>query len=119
MEGGEYLARELEDELKRAEYPIHFLDFETLAPAIPRYAGTSPYQTIPFQWSDHILHPDGIVNHREYLRTEDKDPREEFARTLLEALGEKRSIFIYTSYEVGSSKGLLSIFHRRGRGFLP
>lgn len=104
--GGEYLAPELEDELKRVDYPIHFLDFETLGPAIPRYAGTRPYQTIPFQWSDHILCPDGTVNHREYLSTEDKDPQEEFGRTLLETLGEKGTIFIYTTYEVGIIRSL-------------
>jgi predicted RecB family nuclease len=101
VKDGEYLAPRLEDELKRADYPIHFLDFETLGPAIPRYAETRPYQTIPFQWSDHILYPDGTINHREYLSTEDKDPREEFARALLEALGEKGTIFIYTTYEAG------------------
>jgi hypothetical protein len=102
----EYLAPELEDELKQADCPIHFLDFETLGPAIPRYAGTRPYQTVPFQWSDHIVHPDGTVSHREYLCSEDKDPREEFARTLLEALGEKGAIFIYTTYEVGIIRSL-------------
>jgi Domain of unknown function(DUF2779) len=102
----EYLAPELEDELKRVDYPIHFLDFETLGPAIPRYAGTRPYQTIPFQWSDHIVHPDGTINHKEYLCGEDKDPREEFVRTLLETLGKKGTIFIYTTYEEGIIKGL-------------
>jgi predicted RecB family nuclease len=104
--GREYLAPELEDELKRVDYPIHFLDFETLGPAIPQYAGTRPYQTIPFQWSDHILYPDGTLEHREYLFLEDRDPREEFARTLLEALGEKGTIFIYTIYEGGIIRAL-------------
>lgn len=106
VKGGEYLAPGLEDELKRVHYPMHFLDFETLGPAIPRYAGTRPYQTIPFQWSDHIIHPDGTVNHKEYLCGEDEDPREEFARTLLETLGEKGTIFIYTTYEVGIIRSL-------------
>jgi hypothetical protein len=104
--GREYVAPELDDELKRVDYPIHFLDFETLGPAIPRYAGTRPYQTIPFQWSDHILYAGGTLRHREYLSFADKDPREEFARTLLEALGEKGTIFIYTTYEEGIIKGL-------------
>jgi predicted RecB family nuclease len=101
VKGREYLAPQLEDELKRVDYPIHFLDFETFMPAIPRYAGTRPYQTIPFQWSDHTVYPDGTVNHSEYLCGEDKDPREEFARTLLETSGEKGTIFVYTTYEVG------------------
>ena len=29
------------------------LDFETFAPAIPRFAGTSPYERIPFLFSVH------------------------------------------------------------------
>jgi len=82
-------------------YPIHFLDFETFGPVLPRYAGTRPYQTIPFQWSDHILYEDCRLDHREYLCNTDKDPREEFTQTLLEALGTEGSIVIYTNYETG------------------
>ena len=55
----EYVSNQLEAELNDMEYPIHFLDFETIGLALPRYAGTRPYQTIPFQWSDHILYEDG------------------------------------------------------------
>jgi hypothetical protein len=99
--GREYVAPELADDLSDVEYPIHFLDFETTGSAIPCYAGTRPYQTIPFQWSDHILYEDGTLEHREFLHDEDTDPREEFCRTLLETLGETGSIFIYTTYEAG------------------
>jgi CRISPR/Cas system-associated exonuclease Cas4 (RecB family) len=95
----EYIAGELKDRLEDVEYPIHFLDFETLGLAIPRYAGTRPYQGIPFQWSDHILHKNGKIEHREYLCEEDKDPREELAVKLLDALGTKGSIFMYTGFE--------------------
>ena len=99
MEGKEFIDPQLAEELKKVEYPLHFLDFETVAPAIPRYSHTRPFQTVPFQWSDYLLHQDGSLEHREYLCGEDKDSREEFARTLLDALGEKGTIFIYTAYE--------------------
>lgn len=102
----EYISGELRGELKRMEYPVHFLDFETLVLAVPRYAGTRPYQTVPFQWSDHVLHENGVLEHRDYLCEEDKDPREEFARTLLEALRGKGSIVTYTNYEEGVIKRL-------------
>jgi predicted RecB family nuclease len=46
-----------------------------------------------------VLLSDGGLEHREYLCAEDKDPREEFTATLLDALGTRGSIFIYTSYE--------------------
>ncbi|HEX7373173.1 MAG TPA: DUF2779 domain-containing protein, partial [Thermodesulfobacteriota bacterium] len=99
IEGKEFIDPGLMDELRSVEYPLHFLDFETVGPAIPRYPHTRPFQTIPFQWSDYLLHADKTLEHREYLCAENKDSREEFTRTLLEALGEKGSIFIYTSYE--------------------
>jgi len=103
----EYIDPDLLDELVGVEYPIHFLDFETMGTAIPKYAGTRPYQTIPFQWSDHILHRDGTLEHREYLCDEDKDPREEFANTLIEGLGKNGTIFIYTTYEKGVLNGVI------------
>jgi predicted RecB family nuclease len=102
----EYASSELRAELEEVQYPVHFLDFETLGLAIPRYAGTRPYQTVPFQWSDHVLHEDGRVEHREYLCEEDKDPREEFARTLLGVLGTNGSIVTYTTYEEGVIRGI-------------
>ena len=95
----EFISPDLRSELLDVEYPIHFLDFETIAPAVPRYAGTRPYETIPFQWSDQVLSEDGSIEHREYLCTEDKDPRGEFTETLIEALGETGTIFTYTGYE--------------------
>lgn len=95
----DYISPALGAELKDVEYPVHFLDFETAGIAIPRYPYTRAYQSIPFQWSDHILLEDGTLKHRAYLCDEDKDPREEFASTLLEALGERGTIFTYTTYE--------------------
>jgi predicted RecB family nuclease len=102
----EYITPELESELNDVAYPIHFLDFETVSPAIPRYSGTRPYQASAFQWSDHIQTADGNLAHREYLCTEDKNPAEEFTRTLLEALDTTGTIFIYTAYEKGIIKEL-------------
>ena len=102
----QYISTGLEDELKDVVYPVHFLDFETLGTAIPRYPGTRPYQTIPFQWSDHILFEDGTVEHRGYICEEDKDPREEFTLSLLDAITRKGTIVTYTNYEEGIIKGL-------------
>jgi predicted RecB family nuclease len=99
VSGAVYAAPELTATLAHVQYPVHFLDFETISPAIPRYSDTRPYQTIPFQWSDHIVSKDGTIEHREYLCEEAKDPQEEFAGTLLEVIGKRGTIFVYTSYE--------------------
>jgi len=102
----DYISPELKGELLNLEYPVHFLDFETIGPAVPRYTGTRPYQTIPFQWSNHILFENGTIEHREYLCIEDKNPREEFTRSLLDVLRKEGSIVTYTNYEEGIIKGL-------------
>lgn len=95
----EYVAPELDDELTNVEYPIHFLDFETVSPAIPCYPETRPYQAIPFQWSDHVLSEEGNLEHFSYLYKEDTDPREDFAVTLMETLGDSGTVFTYSNYE--------------------
>jgi Domain of unknown function(DUF2779) len=106
------LKRELED----VRYPAHFLDFETVGPAIPKYRGTRPYQAIPFQWSDHILKDDGCLEHREFLHEGTDDPREAFARTLLDVLGREGTIFTYTGYEEVIIRGLAEdLAHHRDR----
>jgi hypothetical protein len=95
----EYVSLELDEELIEVEYPIHFLDFETVSPPIPLYPHTRPYQAIPFQWSDHILSEKGDLAHCSYLFKEDTDPREDFAVTLLETLGDSGTVFTYSNYE--------------------
>ncbi len=54
---------------------------------------------LPFQWSCHVLHEDGRLEHREYLCNEDKDPRPEFIETMLECLGKTGTIAMYHHYE--------------------
>lgn len=113
-----YIAPELKDKLEDVAYPIHFLDFETLGLAIPRYAGTRPYQAIPFQWSDHIVHKSGKIQHEAYLCTEDKDPREQLAMALLDALGKKGSIFAYTNFEEKVIKDLAAQLPKHRKALL-
>jgi hypothetical protein len=101
-----FIEPDLKRELEDVRYPAHFLDFETVGPAIPRYKGTRPYQAIPFQWSDHILTAMGSLEHREFLHEGTDDPREAFAETLLDVLGREGTIFTYTGYEEGIIRGL-------------
>jgi CRISPR/Cas system-associated exonuclease Cas4 (RecB family) len=94
-----YLNPAIRRELERLVYPVHFLDFESFNPALPLYVGTHPYQVIPFQWSDHILGPDGKLSHREFLHEDSGDPREPLARSLLKTLGKTGSIVVYSKFE--------------------
>ncbi|HEY5475189.1 MAG TPA: DUF2779 domain-containing protein, partial [Tepidiformaceae bacterium] len=51
------------------------------SPCLPIFAGTRPYQAQPFQWSDHVLHADGSLDHYEFLADGTADPRRAFAET--------------------------------------
>jgi hypothetical protein len=86
-------------ELNALEHPVHFLDFESFAPAVPVFPGTRPYQQTVFQFSDHILEADGSVGHAEYLHPPGSDPREPLARALLDAVGDTGSIATYSQFE--------------------
>ena len=69
-------------------YPVHHLDFETMAPAVPAFDGVRPYQQIPFQFSLHIQHTPGAEpEHHEFLATEPGDPRPHLVDALLQAIG--------------------------------
>ena len=80
-------------------YPVHFIDFETVAPWLPRWVGTRPYQVLPFQWSDHILHVDGRLEHDDFLAGGRDDPRDWFATSLIERLQGQGTLVVYTGYE--------------------
>lgn len=45
------------------KFPLHFIDFETALPAMPFHAGHRPYQQLLFQFSHHVVSPDGTVRH--------------------------------------------------------
>ena len=83
--------------ISNLKYPIHFLDFETDNPAIPRFDGLRPYQQFPFQYSCHVLHSDGTVEHYEYLHTDTTDPRLPLVESLLAHVAPHGSIVVYNA----------------------
>ena len=101
-----YVSPRLAASLEQIVFPASFVDFETISPALPLYAGTRPYQRIPFQWSLHLLDESRRLTHREFLNPDADDPRERFAASLLDALPSAGSIVTYSSYEEGIIKGL-------------
>ena len=101
--------------LRRLKSPVFFMDFETFSPAIPLYAGTRPYDTIPFQWSAHRIGAGGSVEHFEYLHEGTGDPRPEFARTLLEALGTEGSVCVYSGFEAARLNELRALLPERAQ----
>jgi len=95
------------------EYPLYYLDYETIFPALPLFDNSSPYQQIPFQFSLHIQKtPGGSVEHIEFLHTEATDPRPDFVQALIDSCGTSGSVVVY-------NEGFESRINRELAAFLP
>ena len=96
--GALWINQDLAKELSRLKYPLYFMDFETLFPAIPRFEGMWPYSQIPFQWSVHRhMSTDGELEHFEFLAEDEADPRRAFLESLLDVLGSRGLIVAYNA----------------------
>jgi len=86
------------DFLKRLKYPLYFLDFETINPAIPLYDNSRPYEQIPFQFSLHVLpNAEAEPTHHAYLAEGTADPRQEVLKKLKGLLGDSGTIVAYNA----------------------
>ena len=84
--------------LGQLEFPVSYLDFETIGTAIPLFDGVSPYQQVPFQYSLHILRSaNAKPEHRQFLAEGTADPRPEFMRQLRAELPETGSVVTYNA----------------------
>ena len=93
-----WFGAELGKELEGLKYPLHFMDFESINPAIPRFPGMRPYDHLPFEWSVHVQREPGAApEHFEYLATDASDPRRDFISSLYAAMGESGSIIAYNA----------------------
>jgi predicted RecB family nuclease len=109
--GEPWFSDELGEVLSGLKYPLYFMDFETVNPAIPRSAGMRPYDQLPFQFSVHSQkEPGATLEHREFLATDASDPRREFITSLCASLGKSGSIVVYSSFESQRLSDLASWF---------
>lgn len=92
-------------------YPRAWLDFETIAFAVPRWIGTRPYQQVPFQFSIHLEGADGAIAHHEFLSLDGSDPRRSCAEALIEAIPDGATIIAYNApFEKGVLRDLAALF---------
>ncbi|MBU2608736.1 MAG: DUF2779 domain-containing protein [Chloroflexi bacterium] len=94
------------------QYPLYYLDFETIGPAVPLFDGTRPYQAIPFQFSLHVAENDGTrPKHFSFLASGTGDFRPTFLAELKNVLGDTGSIVVYNQgFEEGILKELAIMF---------
>ncbi len=101
--GGYWLAEAyMRREMAGWRYPYHFIDFETSAVAIPFHQGMRPYEQVAFQFSHHVMHADGRVEHKgQFLLAEPGIfPNFEFARALKAELeSDTGTVFMWSHHE--------------------
>lgn len=99
---------EIKEFLGTFKYPLYFLDFETIAPCIPAWDNTCPYEKIPFQYSLHILeNPNGKTKHFEYLHDSKTDPRDSLIEQLLDSIKREGTIVAWNkSFEESVLKSI-------------
>lgn len=82
--------------LNKLEYPLYFLDYETMSGLIPYFDGHRPYQQVPFQYSLHILKsPEAKLQQKEYLHRYKSDPSLPLTEQLVQDIGDKGSVIVW------------------------
>lgn len=99
------LARALEP----VESPVGFLDFETVARAVPVWSDLAPWQAAIAQFSYHEERPGGAYHHVGWLAEGPHDPRRELAEAMIAATQGARRIVTYSSYEKTRIKELQAL----------
>ena len=92
----------LKKEMESWTFPLHFIDFETSAVALPFNKGRHPYEQVAFQFSHHIYHTDGTIEHSsEYINTNAGEfPNFKFIEALKNSLkNDKGTIFRFGTHE--------------------
>lgn len=101
--GGYWLAENLvRTEISQWKFPYHFIDFETSAVALPFHREMHPYEPVAFQFSHHVMHENGHVEHAgQFLSTESGVfPNFEFARALKAELDKDAgTVFMWSGHE--------------------
>lgn len=85
---------------------LGYLDFETVARAIPVWPGLGPWRQAVAQFSYHEQQPDGAYRHVGWLAEGPEDPRRELAEALLDACAGADKIVVYSSFERGRIRDL-------------
>ncbi len=106
-------ADEIHRRIDTWEYPLHFLDYETFAYAIPQFDSVKPFQQMVFQYSLHTINAPGEeIRHSEFLSRGDDGPPRSVAENLREAMsGGIGTVFVwYEAFEKGRNSEMAEMF---------
>jgi predicted RecB family nuclease len=91
------LGRELEPFSNQGK--LGFLDFETIARAVPVWPGMAPWQQAAAQFSYHEQQPDGTYTHAAFLAEGPHDARPPLAEAMVRATANATRVVMYTPFE--------------------
>ena len=84
--------------LKKITFPLYFLDFEAIQPALPLFHGDAPFEFLPIQFSLHFIKTkNGRLQHREFIVNDNLDPRMNFAKSLVNLIPKNACILVYNT----------------------
>lgn len=89
-------------EMDKWKFPLNFIDFEASTAPLPYFVGQHPYEKVVFQFSHHIYHEGGRIEHaNQYINLEaGVFPNFDFVRHLKLALEQNEgTVFQYSPYE--------------------
>jgi hypothetical protein len=90
----------IHDRVREIQWPVYYLDFETMMTAVPIYPDIGPYEQIPTQYSIHVCDRMGnVLHHREFIASPFHDSRRHLAENLIRDLENAGSILTYSSFE--------------------
>ena len=108
----------LRAEMGKWRFPLHMIDFETSAVALPFYKGMHPYENVAFQFSHHIIEKDGngykVRHAKQWVNTEGDFPNFKFVRELKNSLGDSGTIFRYAQHENTILRGIRDLLAKSG-----
>ncbi len=99
--------------LKKLQYPLYFLDYETVGPAIPLWDSTRPYQQVCFQYSLHVLRtPGGELEHYEHLAEGRGNPVPGLLKQLKHDIADDQGSVIvwYKSFEMTRNQEMAEMY---------
>jgi Domain of unknown function(DUF2779) len=86
------------DFVSSIQYPVYFLDFETVWLGVPEFDNTYPFQQIPFQFSLHVQRAvQHEPEHYEFLGDGHTDPRKSLLQSMIDRLGTEGSVLCYNA----------------------
>jgi hypothetical protein len=102
-QGGYWVANRLmREEMSNWKHPYHFIDFETCTVALPFHTGMHPYEPVAFQFSHHMMHADGRIEHAgQFLLTDPGVfPNIKFTQALMDQLcSDSGTVFMWSQHE--------------------